>query len=88
MVSDYRWTWHAAAGKWWADKILQHLKGIGFHPLRHEAYLYIHKFVELEVLVYQQTDDFMFGGGNGPSFRHLENLIGKEVDFLSTPGLV
>jgi hypothetical protein len=30
-------------------KIIQHLKDIGFRPLRHEACLYIGKFEDLEV---------------------------------------
>jgi hypothetical protein len=40
------------------------------------------------VLVCRQTDDFMFGGESEPSLRRLANKIGKEVDFLVTPGLV
>jgi hypothetical protein len=67
---------------------MQHLKDIGVLPLRHEACLYIGKFEELEVLVFRQTDDFMVGGENEPSLRRLANLIGKEVGFLVTPGLV
>jgi hypothetical protein len=69
-------------------KILQHLKDIGFHPLRHEACLYIGKYEEFDVLVCRQTDNFMFGGKNEPSLHRLANPIGKEVDFLVTTGLV
>jgi hypothetical protein len=79
---------HPRAGQWWADKILQHLKDIGFRPLRHKACLYIGKFENLEVLVCRQTDDFMFGGESEPSLRRLANKIGKEVDFLVTYGLI
>jgi hypothetical protein len=32
------------AGQWCADKIMQHLKDIGFRPLRHKVCLYIGKF--------------------------------------------
>jgi hypothetical protein len=35
---------HPCAGQWWVDKILQHLKDIGFRPLCHEACLYIGKY--------------------------------------------
>jgi hypothetical protein len=79
---------HPCAGQWWTEKILQHLKAIGFCPLRHKVRLYINKYEEFDVLVCRQTDDFMFGGKNSPSLRRLENLIGNEVDFLITPGLV
>jgi hypothetical protein len=40
------------------------------------------------VLVFRQADDFMFGGESEPSLRRLEKLIGKDVDFLVTSGLV
>jgi hypothetical protein len=66
---------HPRAGQWWADKILQHLKFIGFHPLRHEACLYIGKYEGLDVLVCRQTDDFMFGGENEAYLRRLANNI-------------
>jgi hypothetical protein len=80
---------HPRAGQWWEDKIMQHLKDIGFCPLRHEECLYIGKFFEeLEVLVCRQTDDFIFGGEDEIYLRRLANKIGKEVDFLVTPGLV
>jgi hypothetical protein len=55
---------HPHAGKWWAVKIMQHLKDIGFRPLRHVACMYIGKYDEFDVLVFRKTDDFMFGGEN------------------------
>jgi hypothetical protein len=35
---------HPRDGQWWAYKILQHLKDIGFRPLQNEACLYIGKY--------------------------------------------